>query len=255
MSYTNRSIHCCRYCGKNYKNKTNLEKHIILCEFIYNSKSGKTFDEEEIPSQRKMYQIILELGNKCNKLEERFNELNKWVVKKKKKINVVEWLNGNMIPEIHFDRLNEIVVIEKEDISHLFKHSFADTLDHIFSRNIYNIGNEYIYPIFAFNQKSNLFYIYENKETGWLECNNDRLASFLNKVHMKIHRVFMEWKKNNAAQIAEDENLSILCDKTSVKLLDVSFQGPNNNLNKIKTNMYLQMKNDIKALVEYEFEF
>lgn len=253
MDYKSNSIHCCRYCGKNYIKKTNLEKHIIICEFIKRSRTP--IDEEEPPSQKKMYQILLELGHKYSKLEERLNEMDKWVVKKKKKINVIEWLNNNMTPDSNFSSLIEKIIIEKEDINHLFKYSFAETIDHIFSRTIYAIGeSEPIYPIFAFNQKSNLFYIYESTEAGWIECNKAVLCKFLNQVHLKLHRVFMQWKKDNAQQIADDENLSILCDKTSVKLMDVDFRQET-TLNKIKTNMYSRMKTDIKALVEYEFEF
>ena len=259
MNNKTRSIHTCRYCGKNYIQKVNLEKHSVFCEFINKSKrnQGRPYsEEEEVPSQRIMYEILLDLGHKFSKMEEKVDELHKWVIKKKKKINVIEWLNNNMVPEVYFDRLIEKIIIEKEDdINYLFKYSFADTLDHIFSRNIYNYRDDYIYPIFAFNQKSNIFYIYENPELGWVECNNDRLAFFLNKVYMKLHRVFMEWKKENAAKIDDDENLSNLCDKTSVKILDITFQGPKSCIAKIKTNMYMKMKNDIKALVEYEFEF
>ena len=57
-----------------------------------------------------LYQIILELGNKFNKLEEKVDELNKWVVKTKKKINIIEWLNNNIKPEIKFDFLIEKIL-------------------------------------------------------------------------------------------------------------------------------------------------
>ena len=89
---------CCVYCGKSYKKKINLEKHIILCEFLNTSKKRQINDDEEddIPSNKKLYKILLELGSKFNKLEEKVDEINKWVIKKKKKINVIEWLNTNV---------------------------------------------------------------------------------------------------------------------------------------------------------------
>jgi len=245
---------CCVYCGKSYKKKSNLEKHTNLCELLNKSKKSLVIeDEEEIPSQRKIYQILLELGNKYNRLEEKVDELNKWVVKKKKKINVIDWLNTNITPEIKFENLIEKIKIIDDDVKYLFENNFIDTLNHIFSRNIYNLS-ESEYPIFAFVQKSNIFYIYENEESGWLELSKENLIKFLNKVHMKLFRVFRQHKIDNADKIQEEESFSLLCDKTSLKMMNVDFRQES-ILGKIRTNMYTRMKTDMKALVEYEFEF
>ena len=222
---------CCIYCGKSYKKKSNLEKHTNLCELLNKSKKSLVIeDEEEIPSHRKIYQILLELGNKYNRLEEKVDELNKWVVKKKKKIKIID-----------------------DDIKYLFENNFIDTLNHIFSRNIYNLS-ESEYPIFAFVQKTNIFYIYENEESGWLELSKENLIKFLNKVHMKLFRVFRQHKIDNADKIQEEESFSLLCDKTSLKMMNVDFRQES-ILGKIRTNMYTRMKTDMKALLEYEFEF
>jgi hypothetical protein len=63
-----------------------------------------------------MYSILLELGMKFNRLEEKLDELNKWVIKKKKKINVIEWLNTNITPTIKFDSLIEKINITQDDV-------------------------------------------------------------------------------------------------------------------------------------------
>jgi hypothetical protein len=245
---------CCRYCGKSYLKKINLEKHIILCELLNISKSKTSLDdEEEVPSQRKMYQIMLEMGKKLNGLDEKVDELSKWVIKKKKKINVVEWLNNNMAPSIIFDSLIEKIIIDKDDVQYLFHNTFADTINRIFSRNIYNVS-ESEYPIFAFVQKSNVFYIYENEESRWMELNREKLVKFLNRVHTKLYRHYLEWKKENRSQIENDEKISLMCDKTTCKMMDVDFREEL-ILGKIKSNMYGRMKTDMKALVEYDFEF
>lgn len=245
---------CCKHCGKSYFKKTNLDKHVILCELLNISKTKTNIDDdEEVPSQRKLYQIMLEIGSKLNKLDEKVDELNKWVVKKKKKINVVEWLNSNIKPEIKFDNLIEKILIEKDDVQYLFQNSFNDTINYIFSRNIYNIS-ESEYPIFAFVQKSNIFYIYENDEIGWIELNREKLVKFMNRVHTKLYRQYLEWKKENKLQIENDEKLSLSCDKITCKMMDVDFRQES-ILGKIRANMYGRMKTDMKALLEYEFEF
>lgn len=246
---------CCIYCGKSYVKKTSLDKHTIICELLNDSKNLKYNLEEEndIPSQKKMYQILLELGNKFNRLEEKVDELNKWVIKKKKKINVIEWLNTNIKPEIKFENLIEKIIITDDDVKYLFDNSFFDTLNNIFSRNIYNI-TENEYPIFAFIQKPNVFYIYDDEQLGWTELNKDKFIRFLNRVHMKLLRVYGEHKKENKDKIRDDESFSVLCDKTTVKMMNIDFRQ-DIVLSKVRSNMYLKMKSDMKALVEYEFEF
>jgi hypothetical protein len=156
-------------------------------------------------------------------------------------------------PEIKFDSLIEKIVMSDDDIKYLFENSFTDTLNHIFSRNIYNLS-ESEYPIFAFVQKANIFYIYENEEAGWVELNREFLIKFLNKVHMKLLRVFIQHKKDNVDKIRDDEGFSILCDKTTLKLMNADF-SQESILGKIRANMYSRMKTDMKALVECEFEF
>ena len=246
---------CCVYCGKSYIKKTSLDKHTIICELLNNRKSSVSVedDDDDVPSQKKLFQILLELGNKFNKLEEKVDEINKWVVKKKKKINVIEWLNSNAKPEIKFESLIEKIIITQDDVKYLFDNSFADTLNNIFSRNIYKLS-ETEYPIFAFVQKCNVFYIYEDEDVGWMELNRERLIKFLNRVHVKLLRAFGEHKKANADKIRDDESFSLLCDKTSVKMMNVDFRQES-ILGKIRGNMYSRMKTDMKALVEYEFEF
>jgi len=247
---------CCSFCGKSYKKKTNLNNHVILCEFLHKSSKNTSVDDDdddEIPSQKKLYKIILEIGKKLNGLDEKVDEINKWVVKKKKKINVIEWLNTHITPEISFDNLSNKINIHEDDIKSLFDNNFIDVLNQIFARTIYNISdNEY--PIFAFVQKSNIFYIYDNEEAGWSELSREKLVKFLDKVYMKISRAFSEWKKNNKTKMEDDEKLQLLCDKTSVKMYSIDVKNEI-TLGKIRNSMYSRMKADMKALVEYEFEF
>lgn len=251
---------CCIYCGKSYKKKTNMDKHILICELISDSKKRTNLimedeDDHEIPSNRKMYTILLELGNRFNKFEEKMDEINKWVIKKKKKINVIEWLNLNMKPEILFDNLIEKIIITHDDIQYLIENTFIETLNHIFSKYVYNlIDNSENNPIFAFVQKTNIFYIYESREEGWKELSKEKLVKFLNKFHMKLFRVFSEYKRLHHEALRNDESFSVLCDKTSVKMMSIDFRQEN-ILGKIKSIMYSKMKTDMKALVEYEFEF
>ena len=105
---------CCVYCGKGYKSRTGYEKHAILCELIDRTKKKKKLRilddvDEVMPSNRQMYQMLLELSQKYINLEKKMDEMSKFVVKQKKKIKKqrIE-LNGQREPSaIRFDELLE----------------------------------------------------------------------------------------------------------------------------------------------------
>lgn len=248
---------CCFHCGKTYKKRPNLDKHIILCELLHTSrKNSEEEEEEEVPSQKKMYKMLLEIAQKYSKLEEKVDEIGKWVIKKKKKINVVEWLNENIKPETLFEKLSEKIIICDEDINYLIKNPFQDTLNEIFSRTIYSITSENEYPIFAFVQKANIFYVYDKIEDNieWQELSREKLIKFLNKIHIKLAKYLYDWKKNYINEIRDSDSFATTCDKTLVKLMSIEFKQ-DTIFNKARSQMYNKMKTDMKALVEYEFEF
>ena len=249
---------CCVNCGKSYKTQTNLEKHLLLCELL--QRSQKREPEEDnclaIPSQKIMYQLLLELGQKYNRLEEKVDEINKWVVKKKKKIDVIEWLNANIHPQIFFENLTDKIIITEQHIESLFHNSFNETLNEILANAIYVQENENINPIFAFIQKSNTIYICEkeNNNVLWTKLSSDKLTKFLQKIQMKISKVFYDWKKTHDKEIREDEKLSTTCNNATIKLMAQDFKTES-VLVKIKSMIYNNIKTDIKAFLEYEFEF
>jgi hypothetical protein len=249
---------CCVHCGKSYIKRLNLDKHIVICELLYRSKKGSLLiedEEEQLPSQKKMFQMLVELGQRYNKLEEKVEELNKWVIKKKKKINILQWLNDNITPNILFDSIIDKIIVNEDDIKSLLENSFNDVLNEIFVRTIYNfIENEN--PIFAFVQKINVFYIYDlvDDKNIWVELTREKLVKFLNKVQMKILRLFYDFKQANALDIRGSDSYSIKCDKAFVKIMSVEFKQES-MLSKVRSMMFAKMKTDMKSLVEFEFEF
>jgi hypothetical protein len=252
---------CCVHCGKSYVKRCNLDKHIILCDLLQKSKKSKILeeDEEPLPSQRKMFQMLLELGQKYNQLEEKVEEMSKWIVKKKKKINMLDWLNTNIVPNIIFDQIYDKIIITDDDIQFLLNNSFYDSLNEVFSKTIYNLS-ESDSPIYAFIQKTNTFYIYDRQDTStngkniWIEFSREKMIKFFNKIHMKFIKKFYEWKKSHSTEIKESYQIASLCDKTTSKLMSIEFKVEG-TFNKLRNIMYNHVKKDIKAFVEFEFEF
>ena len=96
---------CCNVCNKEYTRKSSLDKHKILCDFKMKTKREHQIEIEEladIPNHYQLVKIVQELTLKMIKMEEQMEEMKFWVDKKKRKVNVVVWLNTNVVPTIGF---------------------------------------------------------------------------------------------------------------------------------------------------------
>jgi uncharacterized protein YeeX (DUF496 family) len=248
---------CCENCGKSFKKRTNLADHYIVCDLIQKSKKStgriKILEDEEetdIPSPQKMYYMLLEMTKKYNKLQEQMDEMSKLVVRKKKKINFIEWLNENVAPNMVFEQLINLIVICEEDFEFIMNNSFYDTIHQIFSRSL---EKEISLPIFAFNQKVNVFYIFIGMG-GWIELPKDKLIRFLNKVHIKLADTFYSWRKIQILHLGVNKDkFETACDKTIVKLMSIEF-SIESMFSKARSVLFNCLKKDIKSLIEYEIE-
>jgi hypothetical protein len=268
--YNSHPIYC-EFCGKCYKTIVNLNKHILLCEVVNRTlnKPG-TIDKpinENLPSPENMYKIIESLAIKYNKLEEKMEQLQKWVDKKKKKINIIEWLNENdkIKPSYTLNSIFDKLNITQTTVDFLFSNSFYDTINEILStfhnnnnnNNTCNPENNAI-PLFAFNQKANVIYVFNKnavvEETSWKELSKDELADFLDKLQTKISKCLKAWKNINEDKVRNDNKYSELYSKTIIKIMDVKFNNET-TITKYKSLLYNKIKVDMKNLIEYEYEF
>jgi len=254
---------CCVNCGKTYKKRENLTKHLVLCDFLKISKSFVPLDEDElvIPSSRIMYQLLIELGKKYNKLEEQMTEMTKWVSKKKKKINVIDWLNANITPNITTPNITfdsfmtscDWLTILDVDIDTIISSTFYDAIHQVFSKTLFIL--EDIIPIFAFTQKTNAIYVFQGENNGWIELSREKMIKWFNKMHMKFVNAFYSWSKVKVLEyVSNKDKFDTIFDKTNIKLMSVDFHVES-MFSKMRGIIFNGMKKDMKALVEYEFEF
>lgn len=256
----------CIYCSKQYTNKTSLEKHMLLCCILYKSKRQLKIEEEEtedLPSHNKLCFIVQELTLKIKKLEEKLEIQEKFITKTKKKINVLEWLNNNIIPS---DDINTFITnkisVKEDEILFMMNNTFHDTLDKIFAENFDNDSsnsNSNVNPIFCFIQNSNKFYIYSNTNNtintnAWSELTKQECIKIFNIIYSKIFKKLMEWKNANEEQINKSEQLDNLYLKTMGKLMSIDFKNET-ILSKAKSSLFNKIKTDMKNIIEYEFDF
>lgn len=254
---------CCIYCGKSYKLRRNLDKHVVLCEIIDKTKRNKKLviepDNDELPSQRQMYNMIIELTLKYNKLEQKMEKMNKFVDKKIKKINIIDWLNSNKKPDYNFDNLINKINLTQDDINIIFDNNPIDTISILLSRELFDNEIKNDAPIYATIQKNNYIYIYNDIDNNininrvWGELTKDKLIKFMNKFQNKIIKVLADWKQINKNQIINSDQLSEQYNRSLMKIMAIDFKI-DLTYNKIKSLFYNKLKVDMKAIIEYEFD-
>ena len=252
MNKLNTDANCCVNCGKGYKTRCGLDKHLVLCELVHKIKSGKKVTEEvevEPPSPKMMYQMILQLAEKYQRLEEKTTEMNKWVVKKKKKMDVVAWLNESLKPDYEFEGISDRVIIDDADVEFMLDNCLHETIYRVMFRLL--ASDDAVVPVFAFNQKQGVLYMYEKEQ--WSELPADKLTRLLNNLQRKISKAMLDWKKKHRDEINASDAFATRYDKAVLRLMSIEFRV-DGQLNKAKNAIYNRLKTDAKTVIEYEFE-
>lgn len=229
----------CSVCNKEYKTKLNFDKHSVLCEFKQKSIKQQELDVEfdkELPTQQTMYKLLLDLGIKYNKLEDKYKEINKFVSNKKRKLDVVQWLNTNKKPTTTFVRLMDCVTITVADIELFTLETPYDIIAKILNRSIYFETT----PVAAFADK---LYVYDNET--WNEMKREQLTNFLNMIQFKMSKALFEMKRLNKQEILGNDTTATRMDKITNKLMSIDFDK-GALTNRIRASMCNQLKTELE---------
>ena len=164
-SIKSKCLYSCCLCRKEYTRKGSLEKHSVLCEIKSKSKLELQVAVEEAsdkPTYDQLVQIVQELSIKYIKMEEKQNEMQQYIDRKKKKMNVVAWLNINVNPTVGFlEWVAMNVTVVPQHFLQLLKPEITifECLQEVFEYNLFK--DNFVCPIKCFAQKNGIFYIYE----------------------------------------------------------------------------------------------
>jgi hypothetical protein len=231
----------CINCHKKYARKSSFDKHLVLCDFINTNKRGRRLiieEEDDIPTYHQLVKIVQELSLKYSKLDTKMDEMQKWVDKKKKKIDIITWLNSNAL-KVEYDEWYKNINVS---IDSSFEHNISQIFLEILQENLA------IKSIYCFNQKQHIFYMCEH---GWRKLLPDDFMRLLKNIQFKLMRKLGEWK-DTIPNYDNNDKMVELYNKTMYKLLTYNEDV---NINKIKTGLYNYLKIDLKNVYEYEFEF
>lgn len=249
---------CCAVCKKQYTRKSSLDKHKILCDFKFKTQREQQIEIEELgdmPNHYQLIKIVQELSLKITSMEEKMNEMQKLLDKKKKKINVITWLNTNMNPHIGFlEWANTSIEVNVEHFEHLMENPLYNTLQKVFEYNLPQ--NDVIFPISCFSQKQGIFYICEKNEDGtpnWCQLELKNIVLLLKIIQNKMIKVLTKWKIDNKTSFDTSDKISDAFNKAIIKLMDISY-SQDSKMSRIKNGLYNYLKKNVEfTSIEVDF--
>jgi hypothetical protein len=248
------SGNACPYCDKTYIKTTTLNKHMVTCEYLNKSKQNKKIHDEAIknqPTYNELVIIVQELATKLNKMEDKVKELEKIAEPKKKKLNVIEWLNAKVSPMDSYVEWVNKIIISITELNYLFENNIFQTVAHILQERFQTRESTAI-PIYAFHQKANHFYIYTGEE--WREMGTTDIVHLFKHLQNKFMREMSIWYAANKDQVYNNDKTSEMYNTTIIKIMSISLEQ-DAAFSKMKTQMYNDLKVDIKHLVEVQIHF
>ena len=270
----------CVLCKKEYKLKSNYTKHTLFCETINKTQYERICenDTDKMPTMREMYSILLEVTAKYSQLEKKMEEMMKWTEIKKRKLNVIEWLNETNLSTISFNEWSSSnILITRKHLDIMFKHDYIHGCIEII-KDLLSSTDLNKLPLKSFNQKENTLFIAtpntsnceeegndndndndndKNKESSsdikWEIMSDKMFIEFISKISKQLLTEFIKWQKENTDKIYEDE----FSNKYAVNFQKIL--GGNNtqeyNNSRIKKELYKYLKMNLKNIIEYEFSF
>lgn len=245
----------CLHCQKIYKRKNCRDKHSVLCKFKHNKRDmiDNNSNCSNNASISDLYTIIVDLSLKYDKLQADYDLLSNYIKQKKRKINIIEWLNINCKPDISYNSWFDSIQLVNKHLEYIFDYDFVDGVLYIL-QEILNIENEGL-PIKAFDHKDGILYIYEeynddDLQGGWHIMTGETFQKLIRNISLKLMALFKIWQDENSDKM-ENEKFAELYISNLKKVMGKT--DYNTQYNKIRNKLYKYLKVSLKNIM-YEFE-
>jgi hypothetical protein len=263
----------CNFCSRGYQRKIYYSRHVAICELMCKSIKERKLETEETddtPSVRMLYDVILEMANKMSLMEKKMNELSKWADLKKRKLNVITWLNENTHEDIKpFEEFIGNIRVERKHLEYLFKNDYTSAILCVIQEFL-PLENDELNPIKAFIQKPNILYVFANDPTNclanglikdgtikdgmntWSIITPKSLQQLINIVSKQLLDEFIKWQKENSAKMEQDE-FAVRYAENVIKMMGGKMTREQ-VLNRIKLDLYKYLKVQMKHITAVEIE-
>ena len=210
---TSSSDNLCKYCNKEFNFKYLFERHIVTCEFFYQSKRLQYIENdysEQLPSAQEQFKLIQYLTLKVKRLEDDVSRLKINSGTRKRKL-IIDLLNNptNPKPADLFESWYKQIDTATQDMDAIFEGDITDSMISILERYL---SSEQNIPVCSFQPKANSIYIwtlkYNNSEINeprWVLLTLAIFNTWLLKLEQKILEMFLKWQRDNEQMIKRCE--------------------------------------------------
>ena len=186
----------CKYCNKHFNTKYYLDRHILLCQFVYKSKSEKQREMNiNIPNN-----LLANILHRLERLETDNKKLKDEVrlLKRKQRIHLEQYLNSESGP-VPMQTLREWMLNLPLTVTHLeiiFKSDLLTAMITCIREALESMDTDGI-PCCAFIQKQFMLYSYDIREKSnvptWGVLSKDELFSILNNLASRFLQLFLRY--------------------------------------------------------------
>lgn len=234
----------CKNCNKEYNRQSAYDKHKLLCVGTPTSKTTLNMASDS-PS---LHDIVAELIKSNRKLQKDVEELKKYMQMKKKKINIVDWLNENYKPTENYKEYISKLSITRSQLEIIFKSNITDGTQEILEEFMNNQEN---IPFKSFDIRDNVIYVY-NEESKWEILSSTEFTKMISIICKNIMTEFKKWQDENEHQLYADD-FSVIYIQNVKKVMggDVPIDKQRS---KIHRNLYKYLKMNLQNTIQYDFQ-
>jgi len=224
---------------------------------------------DDTPSVRELYDVILEMANKMSAMERKMNDMSKWVDSKKRKINIIDWLNQNHKGIETTEDLIDRIKVEYSHLEYLFEEDYISTILLVL-KEILPLDQDTI-PVKAFDIKPNTLFVYTGGTRQlrkpvsppggitscmagpprWIIMPDKLFQDLVNAVMKQLLDEFIIWQKANANKMDQDD-FAIKYANNARKIMGAGL--PREQIyGKVKVELYKYLKVNVKNITEYQF--
>jgi hypothetical protein len=253
MEEVTKIYHMCPHCGRQYQKKGYYNRHIITCELLSKSVRERNKDIEDInetPSLHDVYLMVLELGKQYSSIEKKLDNVNKYIESKKKRLNIIDWLNTDHILDTDYHVWKNSIEIDQKHLELVLKYGYVEGLFYII-QDVMPLQEEKTLPIRAFDQKQNTFFIYEEEKRQWKIMTVDIFEEFTSGFSKKIIKEFKKWQDKYSKEMEKDKFIPLFTENVK-KVMGGGMSEEKIN-SQIRGKMYQYLKENLKNIVQFEF--
>jgi len=202
---------------------------------------------DDTPNIRELYEMILTLSDKNNKLEKKLEELTA-ISGIKKKLPVKEWLDQHYADTNTYDTFLNSLVITTKHYNYVTEYDYIEGIIMVI-KEIMPIADDTIFPIKSFDKKNNTFFI--KRSDGWGVMLNDELGRLIVTIEKKIMGHFVSWQQSNIHKIHSDR-YSEEYTATLQKVIGGNFKKDAAYI-KIRKFLFKYVNINMKNIIPFEF--